>query len=98
MPPTDPDPSPRLPMLQQVRRIMKWIALLSIAIAVIAVVLVMRGDEGAHPYLLIATALGAAVTVLLGTGVMIFTFLSSSSGQDTREGRNLSEDKTNDQS
>jgi hypothetical protein len=32
--------------------------------------------------MMIATALGTGLTVLLGTGLMILTFLSASSGHD----------------
>ena len=57
-------------------------ALLAIVVAAIAVLLVARGDEGVHIHMLIATALGAGLTVLLGAALMTLTFLSSSSGHD----------------
>ena len=58
------------------------LALLSILIAGIAVVLVARGDPTVHIHMLIATALGIGLTVLLGTGLMTLVFISSSSGHD----------------
>lgn len=61
---------------------MKWAALLSIAVAAAAVLLVASGDEGINVHALVATALGAGLTVLLGTGLMMLTFLSASSGHD----------------
>ena len=47
-----------------------------------AVVLVARGDPTSHIHMLIATALGIGLTMLLGTGLMTLAFLSSSSGHD----------------
>lgn len=87
MPRPDPIPSSRYSMLQQFRRIMKWMALFSIVIAAIAVLLVMRGAESDPVHLLIATALGAGLLALLGTGLMSLTFLSSSSGHAKDEDR-----------
>jgi uncharacterized membrane protein len=69
-------------MLRRFRRAMKWLGLLSVVIAAIAVLLVAHGDEGVHLHMLIATALGVALTVFLGTGLMMLSFLSSSSGHD----------------
>jgi hypothetical protein len=63
-------------------RLFRLLALLSIVIAAIAVVLVARGDPTTHVHMLIATALGVGLTVLLGTGLMTLVFLSSSSGHD----------------
>jgi hypothetical protein len=63
-------------------RIFRLLALLSIAIAAIAVVLVTRGEGEVHASLIIATALGIGLTVLLGTGLMTLIFISSSSGHD----------------
>jgi len=58
------------------------LALLSIIIAAIAVALVARGDSTVHVHMLIATALGVGLTVLVGTGLMTLVFLSSASGHD----------------
>jgi hypothetical protein len=63
-------------------RIFRLLALLSIVIAAIAVVLVTRGAGEVHASLIIATALGIGLTVLLGTGLMALMFVSSSSGHD----------------
>ncbi len=88
MPSTDPLPRPdsvpnsRLSILSRFRRIMTWMAAFAIVIAAIAVLLVARGDEGLHVHMLIATALGVGLTVLLATGLMTLVFLSSSSGHD----------------
>jgi drug/metabolite transporter (DMT)-like permease len=74
-------------MLRRFRRIMKWMALFSIAVAAIAVLLVARGDNGTHIHMLIATALGAGLSVLLAGALMSLVFLSSSSGHDDEASR-----------
>jgi hypothetical protein len=63
-------------------RIFRLLALLSVVVAAIAVALVTRGAGEIHASLIIATALGVGLTVLLGTGLMTLLFLSSSSGHD----------------
>ena len=96
-----PDPSPRpdpLPgppnaMLVRFRRIMKWMAVVSIVVAALAVILVATGDEGVHIHMLIATALGAGLTVMLAAALMTLAFLSSSSGHDDHSMRPGPEDE-----
>ena len=63
-------------------RIFRLLVLLAIVIAAIAVVLVGEGDPTLHINMLIATGLGVAFTVLLGTSLMTLVFLSSESGHD----------------
>ena len=92
-PKADPVPSPRLSVLRQFRRIMTWMAAFSIVIAAIAVLLVARGDEGVPVHMLIATALGVGLTVLLATGLMSLVFLSSSSGHDDAAAQSVHEDE-----
>ena len=76
-------------------RIFRLLALLSIAIAAIAVVLVARGDSTVHVHMMIATALGVGLTVLLGTALMTLVFISSSSGQDDEAtGKTTDKDQT----
>ena len=87
MPHPEPAPDPRLSVLQRFRRIMKWMALFSIVVAAVAVLLVARGDEGVHIHMLIATALGAGLSVLLAGALMSLVFLSSSTGHDEEANR-----------
>lgn len=82
MPRPDPTPGPRHSLMRRFWRIFRLLALFSIIIAAIAVVLVARGDPAVHVHMLIATALGIGLTVLLGTALMTLAFLSSSSGHD----------------
>ncbi|SRR5687768_9368475 len=89
----DPLPGPPNPMLLRFRRIMKWMALVSIVVAALAVVLVASGNDGVHVHMLIATALGAGLTVLLAAALMTLAFLSSSSGHDDHSMRPKPEDE-----
>jgi hypothetical protein len=82
MPEPDHVPSPRNSAFLFFWRIFRLLALLSIVIAGIAVVLVARGDPAPHTNMLIATALGIGLTVLVGTGLVTLAFISSSSGHD----------------
>ena len=78
-----PDPIPPLaPLKRQFLRIMRLGALFSIAIAAIAVVLVAQGDSTIRIHMLIATALGVGLSVLLGIALMSLVFLSNRLGQD----------------
>ncbi len=87
MPRPDPLPSPRRSTLRRFRRMMKWMALVSVGAAAVAVAAVAWGDEEWRIHMLIATALGAGLTVLLGTALMSLAFLSSSSGHDREASR-----------
>jgi hypothetical protein len=82
VPKPDATPSPRHSLMRRFWRIFRLLALFSIMIAAIAVVLVARGDPTVHVHMLIATALGIGLTVMLGTALMTLVFLSSSSGHD----------------
>lgn len=86
VPRPDPLPSPRQSLISRFWRIFRLLALLSLVIAILAVILVARGDRGTHIHMLIATALGSGLTVLLGTALMTLAFLSSDSGHDAEAG------------
>jgi len=82
MPRYDQVPSPRSSTVQRFLRTLKWQVLFAALIAIVAVVLVRWGDPTVDLAFMIATALGAGLTVLLGTALMSLVFLSSSSGHD----------------
>ncbi|MGH6658348.1 MAG: hypothetical protein ACREBM_01725 [Sphingomicrobium sp.] len=82
MPQPDPIPSPHLPLMRRFWRIFRLLSLFAIAVAVIAMVLVARGESGVSIHMLIATALGAGLTVMVGAVLMTLVFLSASSGHD----------------
>jgi hypothetical protein len=69
-------------MMRRFWRIFRLLALLSIVIAAIGVYLVTRGEGEIHASLIIATALGIGLTVLLGTALMTLIFISAESGHD----------------
>jgi hypothetical protein len=82
MPLPDPVPNHTHSMMRRFWRIFRLLALLSIVIAAIGVWLVTRGAGEVHASLIIATALGIGLTVLVGTGLMTLVFISNSSGHD----------------
>ena len=83
-----PDPMPPLgPLKQRFVRIMRWAAAFSVATAALAVLLVARGDSEVHVHMLIATALGVGLSVLLCTALMTLVFLSNRSGHDDQAAR-----------
>jgi hypothetical protein len=96
MPRPDPIPSPRQSAMLRFWRIFRLLALLSVVIAAIAVILVARGDPIPlrHINMLIATALGIGLTVLIGTGLMTLVFISNSSGHDEAASRHHEESET----
>lgn len=82
MPRPDPIPSPSESTRQRFWRTFRLLALLSIVVAAIAVVLVVSGAGAVHASLIIATFVGVAATMLLGSALMSLMFLSSRSGHD----------------
>ena len=77
-----PDSLPPRWIRRQFVRIMRVAAAFAIVTAAIAVLLVARGQSELHIHMLIATALGIGLTVLLGMGLMTLVFLSHRSGHD----------------
>jgi peptidoglycan/LPS O-acetylase OafA/YrhL len=84
VPVPDPLPSPSASLKRRFVRIFRLCAALSVVIAILAAILVSRGDPTLHIHMVIATALGVGFTVLLGTSLMALAFLSSSTGHDER--------------
>jgi hypothetical protein len=78
-----PEPTrPLAPLKRQFLKLMRWGVLFSLAVAALAVLLVAQGDEPIQIHMLIATALGVGLSVLLGIALMTLVFLSSRMGQD----------------
>jgi len=82
VPVPDPLPSPTASLKRRFVRIFRLCAELALVVAVLAAILVSRGDPTLHIHMVIATALGVGFTVLLGTSLMTLAFLSSSTGHD----------------
>lgn len=94
MPRPDPIPALRRSQWQRFRRIMRWMSLVAIGAAALAVYFVARDDSDLKVHMLIATALGAGLSVLLGAALMSLTFLSSGSGHDEEAHRTADETVT----
>lgn len=81
-----PQPDPLLSSNQSLKRrflrIFSLLAVLSIVIALIAVLVVTQGAGEVHASLIIATFVGVGLSMLLGSALMALMFLSSSSGHD----------------
>jgi uncharacterized membrane protein YjjP (DUF1212 family) len=95
MPSNDPTP-PLEPLKRQFFKIMRWGALFSLAIAAIAVMLVAQGDDTIHIHMLIATAMGVGLSVLLGIALMTLVFLSNRMGQDADAAHHIEKDQNDD--
>jgi hypothetical protein len=93
MPSPDPVPSPRRSLVDRFLRIAKWLVLFSAVIAIIAVVFVAYTEDTTDINILLPTGIGVGFTMLLGTGLMVLTFLSSRSGHDEQAGRKQNRDQ-----
>lgn len=96
MPKPDPIPSPRRSEIRRIWRLFRWLALFAAIVALIAVLLVARGDTQTHWHMLVATAAGTWLTVFVGGSLMILMFVSASSGHDQVAAKtpNREDDKT----
>ena len=92
MPVPDPVPPRPNPAKQRFVRLMKLGALFSMVIAAIAVLLVARGDSGLHIHMLIATALGVGLSVMMAIALMSLIFLSNREGHDQAAHRHQDQD------
>ncbi|GAA3999457.1 hypothetical protein [Sphingomonas humi] len=91
MPRPDPIPSLRRTQWQRFSRIMRWMSLAAILAAAAAVYFVAQGESELKVHMLIATALGAGLSVLLGAALMSLVFISSGSGHDEEAHRTAEE-------
>ena len=90
-----PDPLPRSPTVHLVRlkrglRLLAWFALL---VAIIATLLVTRGQAGLRIHMMIATFVGMGLVVFIGGALMLLIFYSAASGHDERASRYDPENK-----
>ena len=82
MPLPDPIPGSSQVTKRQLWWIFRLLVGLAFVMAAIAVMLVARGDPQLHIHMMIATALGVSMIVLVGAGLMALAFISSSSDHD----------------
>lgn len=80
---SQPTPPPeRNALFARFLRIMRVAALFAIAVGLAAVALVVKGDWDAPLHMMIATALGAGLSVLMAAALMTLIFLSARMGHD----------------
>lgn len=72
------------PLKHRFLKIMRWAALFSIMIAMLAVALIAQGETEIRAHMLIATALGVGLSALLGIALMTLVFLSNRTGHDIK--------------
>ena len=91
-----PDPLPRPPqgLADKLKRALRLLAIFAVIVAVIASLLVARGQAGFHIHMLIATFVGMGLAVFIGGALMLLIFYSAASGHDDRAARH---DPENDQ-
>lgn len=75
-------PAP-VPLQMQLIRLMRWAALISVAFAIVALVLLARGDSGVRPYKYVAMALGVGISVLIGAALMALPLLGRHGNGDS---------------
>jgi hypothetical protein len=83
------DPPPKAPagLTEKLKRALRLLALFALVVAVIAALLVARGQAGFHIHMLIATFVGMGLAVFIGGALMLLIFYSAASGHDDRAAR-----------
>ena len=85
MPRPDPVPPPieeAALAWKRYRSMMKWMALASVVAVILALVFLAAGGQQMSIHVVIATAAGVGLSVLLGTALMGLVFLSNRTGAD----------------
>jgi len=89
MPEHDPTPRPSAQAAEawiRYKALMSWMALAAIVSIVLALAYLYFSGVGMHIHMIIATAAGVGLSVLLGTGLMGLVYFSSHSGIDDDAG------------
>ena len=92
MPRPDPLPRPTASYSNKLKRSLKLMAWFAALVAVIATLLVSRGQAELHIHMMIATALGMGLAVFIGGALMLLIFYSANSGHDEAAARYDPED------
>lgn len=82
MPRPDPLPQPPASLTDKLKRALRLLAWFALVVAVIAALLVARGQSGFHIHMLIATFVGMGLAVFIGGALMLLIFYSAASGHD----------------
>ncbi|MEQ7874152.1 hypothetical protein ABDK56_09115 [Sphingomonas sp. ASV193] len=80
--PVGPPPHSSAPIGPRLKRTAKALAAFSIAVAALAMALVAKDDSAPKLHLLIATGVGAALTIFLAGMLIALMIVSHSSGHD----------------
>jgi small-conductance mechanosensitive channel len=68
----------------QYKRMMKWMVLAAVVAVALALLYLWSTGDGLALHMVIATAAGVSLSVLVGTGLMGLVFLSNRSGHDEK--------------
>jgi Flp pilus assembly protein TadB len=85
-------PRPTRGLTDKLKRALRLLAIFAVIVAVIASLLVGRGQAGFHIHMLIATFVGMGLAVFIGGALMLLIFYSAASGHDDRAARYDPED------
>src|SRR5688500_12694434 len=80
--PTSPGTDRRRKAWLRYRQLMSWMAIAAVVAVLIALIYLKSSGDPVSVHMVIATALGVGLSVLLGTALMGLVFLSNSSGHD----------------
>lgn len=87
MPRPDPLPRPPASLTAKLKRALRLLAGFALLVALIAALLVSRGQDVIRIHMLIATFVGMGLAVFIGGALMLLIFYSAASGHDDRAAR-----------
>ena len=93
MPRHDPPPRPSASLTDKLKRALRLLAWFAVLVAIIATLLVTRGQAGLQIHMMIATFVGMGLVVFIGGALMLLIFYSAASGHDDRASRYDPKDK-----
>lgn len=93
MPRPDPVPRPPATLTDKLKRALRLLAWFALLVAIIATLLVVRGQPTLQIHMMIATFVGMGLVVFIGGALMLLIFYSAASGHDDRAARHDPENK-----
>ena len=93
LPRHDPPPKASATLTDKLKRALRLLAWFALLVAIIAALLVARGQAGFHIHMLIATFVGMGLAVFIGGALMLLIFYSAASGHDDLASRHDPENK-----
>lgn len=92
MPRPDPLPLPSATLTDKLKRALRLLAWFALLVAIVASLLVTRGQAGLQIHMLIATFVGMGLAVFIGGALMLLIFYSAASGHDELASRHHPKD------